>query len=68
MLIEANDPSVLDVMGFFKHLNTEELKDLLNDEGRLESMVRDCQKVPFATSSWLSLEPYFVFQTSSSKF
>ena len=50
MLIEANDPSISDVMGLLKHLNKQELNDLLNDESRLESMIRDSQKVTRHTS------------------
>jgi hypothetical protein len=45
MLIEANDPSIRDVMGLLQHLNMQELKDLLHDERRLETMIRDSQKV-----------------------
>lgn len=47
MLVEPNDPSVVGTMGFVQHLNTEELKALLNDEGRLEFMIKDCPKVSF---------------------
>ena len=58
MLIEASDPSIRDVMGLLQHLNMQELKDLLHDERRLETMIRDSQKVNnvklvFVTYLWI---------------
>lgn len=45
MLIEASDPRTVDVMNLLQHLNTQELKDLLNEDARFESIIRDSQCV-----------------------
>ena len=45
MLIEANDPRTVDVMGLFQHLTIQQLKDFLNEDSRLESIIKDSQMV-----------------------
>jgi len=45
MLIEANDPRTVSVMNLLQHLNTEELKDLLNEDARFEIIIKDSQCV-----------------------
>jgi len=66
MLIEASDPSIRDVMGLLQHLNMQELKDLLHDERRLETMIRDSQKVNNVKLVFL-LHTYGYFLRSSSR-
>lgn len=45
MLIETNDPRTVSVMGLLQHLNTQELRDLLNEDSRLEFIIKDSQMV-----------------------
>ncbi|XP_077534084.1 vacuolar protein sorting-associated protein 37B-like isoform X2 [Haemaphysalis longicornis] len=39
------NPDYTAALGLFQHLNTEELQKLLNDDGRVDSMVKDLQQV-----------------------
>merc|ERR1712136_19862 len=41
MLIESNDPRTVSVMNLLQHLNTQELKDLLNEDARFETIIKD---------------------------
>jgi len=45
MLIEASDPRTVSVMSLLQHLNTQELKDLLNEDDRFEIIIKDSQCV-----------------------
>ena len=51
MLIEANDPRTVGVMNLLQHLNTQELKDLLNEDARFEMIIKDSQCVSKITSN-----------------
>ncbi|XP_029833836.3 vacuolar protein sorting-associated protein 37B isoform X1 [Ixodes scapularis] len=44
------NPDYTAALGLFQHLNTEELQKLLNDDSRVESMVKDLQQVKNAES------------------
>ncbi|KAI9560021.1 putative vacuolar protein sorting-associated protein 37B [Daphnia sinensis] len=45
MLIEVDDPRTVTVMGLLQHCNSSELKELLNEDARLEFIIRDSQLV-----------------------
>ncbi len=45
MLIEVDDPRTVSVMGLLQHCNSSELKELLNEDTRLEFIIRDSQLV-----------------------
>jgi hypothetical protein len=45
MLIEVDDPRTVSVMGLLQHCNSSELKELLNEDARLEFIIRDSQLV-----------------------
>lgn len=48
MLIESNDPRTVSVMNLLQHLNTQELKDLLNEDARFETIIKDSDCVSYA--------------------
>ena len=45
MLIEVDDPRTVSVMSLLQHCNSSELKELLNEDSRLEFLIRDSQLV-----------------------
>lgn len=45
MLIESNDPRTVSVMGPIQHLSIQELRELLNEDSRLEYLIKDSQMV-----------------------
>lgn len=45
MLIEVDDPRTANVMGLLQHCNSSELKELLNEDTRLDFLIRDSQLV-----------------------
>lgn len=45
MLIEVDDPRISAVMGLLQHCNSSELKELLNEDARLDHIIRDSQLV-----------------------
>lgn len=45
MLIEVDDPRTTTVMSLLQHCNSSELKELLNEDSRLEFIIRDSQLV-----------------------
>lgn len=45
MLIEVDDPRTTNVMSVLQHCSSSELKELLNEDVRLESIIRDSQIV-----------------------
>jgi hypothetical protein len=42
---QATEPYVSVAMGLFKHLNIDELKEILNDDNKCEEMIKDVKQV-----------------------
>lgn len=51
MLIDPNDPRILNVMSQVHHCGITELKELLNEDARLERMIHNTQLVSYYINS-----------------
>lgn len=55
------EPDIPAALGLLSHLDNDELKELLNDDGKFEDIVKDIKQVWFLRAGFLSAQAHYAW-------